>query len=333
MKVYKGTDKNMRCKGLQYEIGKAVTVDGDVKLFERGLRACEMPLDVLNYYPPATSRYFEAELDGVTDEKLNDTKRVGNRIELKAELSIESLVKAQIEYVKERATPKDTEHATGNCGAASATGYQGAASATGYQGAASATGDQGAASATGDQGAASATGDHGAASATGDHGAASATGYQGAASATGYQGAASATGYQGAASATGYQGAASATGYRGAASATGNQGAASATGDHGAASATGNQGAASATGYQGAASATGYQGAASATGKACVALSTGINGKVLGEVGNAIVCVERGNWNGETYPIKAILSSIVDGETIKAGVWYTVKDGKWVEAQ
>jgi hypothetical protein len=252
MKVYKGTDKNMRCKGLQYEIGKAVTVDGDVKLFERGLRACEMPLDVLNYYPPATSRYFEAELDGVTDEKLNDTKRVGNRIELKAELSIESLVKAQIEYVKERATPKDTEHATGNCGAASATGYQGAASATGYQGAASATG---------------------------------------------------------------------------------NQGAASATGDHGAASATGNQGAASATGYQGAASATGYQGAASATGKACVALSTGINGKVLGEVGNAIVCVERGNWNGETYPIKAILSSIVDGETIKAGVWYTVKDGKWVEAQ
>ena len=198
MKVYKGTDKNMRCKGLQYEIGKAVTVDGDVKLFERGLRACEMPLDVLNYYPPATSRYFEAELDGVTDEKLNDTKRVGNRIELKAELSIESLVKAQIEYVKERATPKDTEHATGNCGAASATGYQGAASATG---------------------------------------------------------------------------------------------------------------------------------------KACVALSTGINGKVLGEVGNAIVCVERGNWNGETYPIKAILSSIVDGETIKAGVWYTVKDGKWVEAQ
>ena len=53
MKVYKGTDKDMRCKGLQYEIGKAVTVDGDVKLCERGLHACEMPLDVLNYYPPA----------------------------------------------------------------------------------------------------------------------------------------------------------------------------------------------------------------------------------------------------------------------------------------
>ena len=64
-----------------------------------------------------------------------------------------------------------------------------------------------------------------------------------------------------------------------------------------------------------------------------MALSTGINGKVMGEIGNAIVCVERGDWNGETYPIEAILSAVVDGETIKAGVWYTVKDGKWVEAK
>ena len=216
MKVYTGTDKDMRCKGLQYEIGKPVTVDGDIKLRERGLHACEMPLDVLNYYPPAASRYFEAELEGVTAEKQDDTKRVGNRLELKAELSIANLVKAQIKYVKERATPEDTEHATGNRGAASATGDWGAASATGYLGAASATGDQG---------------------------------------------------------------------------------------------------------------------AASATGKSCVALSAGVNGKVMGAIGNAIVCVERGNWDGGTYPIKSILSAIVDGETIKAGVWYTVKDGKWVEVE
>ena len=306
MKVYMGTDKNMRCKGLQYEIGKAVTVDGDVKLCERGLHACEMPLDVLNYYPPATSRYFEAELDSVTDEKLDDTKRVGNRLELKAELSIASLLKAQIEYEKERSIPKDTYHATG---------YRGAASATGAQCAAFATGTGGAASATGDQGAASATGIHGAASVTGDQSAASATGFRGAASATGTRGVASATGTQGAASATGARGAASATGTRGAASATGLRGAASVTGD------------------QSAASATGLQGAASATGEACVAISAGVRGKVMGSLGNAIVCVERGNWDGSTYPIKAILSAVVDGEIIKAGVWYTVEDGKWVKVR
>ena len=275
MKVYKGTGKNMQCKGLQYELGKPVTVEGDIKLCERGLHACEMPLDVLSYYPPASSRYFAGELEGVSKEKQDDTKRVGNRLEL----SIAGLVKAQIEYVKERVTPENTEHATGNRGAASATGNQGAASATGDQGAASAAGDQGAASATGNQGAASATGNRGAASATGTQGAASATGYQGTASATG------------------------------------------------------NQGAASATGYQGAASATGDQGAASATGKSCVALSTGVNGKVMGAIGNAIVCVERGEFDGNTYPIKTILSAVVDGEIIKPDVWYTVENGKWVEAK
>jgi hypothetical protein len=49
----------------------------------------------------------------------------------------------------------------------------------------------------------------------------------------------------------------------------------------------------------------------------------------MGEIGNAVVCVER-KMNGE---IAAILSAIVDGETLKPGVWYTVKNGEWVEVQ
>ena len=88
-------------------------------------------------------------------------------------------------------------------------------------------------------------------------------------------------------------------------------------------------GAASATGVRGAASATGVSGAASATGEYCVAMTTGFWGRVMGDIGNAIVCVERRN-NGE---IAAILAGIVDGETLKPGVWYTVKNGQWVEVQ
>ena len=150
--------------------------------------------------------------------------------------------------------------------------------------------------------------------------------------ATGYQGAASATGNQGAASATGYQGAASATGHHGAASATGNQGAASATGNQGAASATGDHGAASATGYQGAASATGDHGAASATGRAGVALAAGAECKAKGALGCAICVVERGEWDGETYPIINIKAAIVDGTTIRADTYYTLHNGELVEA-
>lgn len=88
---------------------------------------------------------------------------------------------------------------------------------------------------------------------------------------------------------------------------------------------------ASATGNQGAASATGDQGAASATGKASVAIACGIEGKAMGALGCGICLVERGEWDGETYPIKHIKAAIVDGETIKPNVWYTLKNGEFVE--
>ena len=274
MKVYKATDKDMKCRGFQYTLGKTAEVDGDIELCERGLHACEMPLDVLGYYVPGDgSRYFEAELDEVSNKKSDDTKRVGKKLTLSAEIGIPGLVKAQVEYVKaqcdfdnaiKKADAEKKNHATGERGAAYATGERGAASATGWSGAASATGERGAAYATGE---------------------------------------------------------------RGAASATGEKGAASATDDSGAASATGDRGAASATGWRGAASATGWRGAAYATGKYCVAMTTGFLGRVMGDIGNAIVCVERRD-NGE---IAAILAGIVDGETLKPGVWYTVKNGKWTE--
>ena len=334
MKVYKGTDKDMKCRGFQYKLGEAAVFDGEPHLCRAGLHACEQPIDVLNHYAPNESRYFEADAEEVTDEReSDDSKIVAKKMTLKAEIGVPGLVKAQIEYIKNQIGFKDAIKRANAEKENHATGYQGAASATGDQGAASATGYQGAASATGYQGAASATGDRGAASATGYQGAASATGYQGAASATGYQGAASATGDLGAASATGDRGAASATGDQGAASATGYRGAASATGDLGAASATGDLGAASATGYQGAASATGYQGAASATGKAGVALAAGYECKAMGTLGCAICCVERGEWDGEAHPIIAVKAMIVDGEKIKADTWYQLKNGEFVEVE
>ena len=91
----------------------------------------------------------------------------------------------------------------------------------------------------------------------------------------------------------------------------------------------GTSGAASATGERGVAFATGESGAASAIGKGCVAMTTGFSGRVMGEIGNAIVCVER-KENGE---IAAILSAVVDGKTLKPGVWYTVKNGRWQEVE
>ena len=125
MKVFKGTDKDMKCRGYQYKLGKTETTD-HAELCEAGFHACERPLDVFGYYPPGVSRYFEADLEDVSDERGDDdTKVVGKKITLRAELSIAKLCKAQIEYVKEHTTTEytDPERATaGEYGAATARG-------------------------------------------------------------------------------------------------------------------------------------------------------------------------------------------------------------------
>ena len=216
VKSYKGFNKDMTCRGFQYEEGKEYEEES-VEVCDHGFHACEYPLDCLNYYSPNESVYHEVEQSGEIQKHNDDTKVASTKIKIGAEISIAGLVKAAIEYTVKRVN-KEAE-SDENHGASSATGYKGASSATGNYGASSATGDYGASSATGYKGASSATGYKGASSATGDYGASSATGDYGASSATGYKGASSATGDYGASSATGNCGASSATGYKGASSA------------------------------------------------------------------------------------------------------------------
>ena len=72
---------------------------------------------------------------------------------------------------------------------------------------------------------------------------------------------------------------------------------------------------------------------AKVTGKDSIAIACGYASKVKGALGCAIVVAERGNWNGETYPLLNICAAIVDGEIIKADTWYTAKNGELVECQ
>ena len=210
IKAYKGFDKDLKCRGFQYELGKEYE-EPKAEACHCGFHACEHPLDVFGYYAPNDSRYCEVEQSGEIDKSESD-KICSTKIKIGAELSLKDIVAAAIKFTFEKTTPENTEHATGDCGASSATGDYGASSATGCKGASSATGDCGASSATGCKGASSATGCKGASSATGNYGASSAPGNCGASSATGDCGASSATGNCGASSATGNYGASSATG-------------------------------------------------------------------------------------------------------------------------
>ena len=194
MKGYKGFDKDLKCRDLQYEAGKEAAVDGDIELCKRGIHFCENPHDVFSYYAPGkNNRFAVVEAEDVSDERNDDdSKRVCKRLTVKAEISVFEICKIAVSTFfenfgfKKKIASAGTNNA-GNCGAAQA-GDCGAAQA-GDCGAARA-GDCGAAQA-GYKGAARA-GDYGAAQA-GDCGAAQAGNY-GAAQA-GYKGAARAGNY------------------------------------------------------------------------------------------------------------------------------------------
>ena len=134
MKAYKGFNKDMTCRGFQYEEGKTYETD-EAELCESGFHACENPLDCFGYYAPGNSVYHEVEIEDNGERHSDDTKVVGKKITIGAELSVPMLCKLHFEYVTSRCKPANSRVAgnnesssAGNYGSASA-GESGSASA------------------------------------------------------------------------------------------------------------------------------------------------------------------------------------------------------------
>ena len=124
IKSYKGFDKDLKCRGFQYEIGKEYE-EPEADVCRAGFHACERPLDVFNHYCPVNSRFCEVEQSGELSRDTDDSKVASTKIKIGAEIGIPGLVKAQIEWVKAHTTTEhtDPERATaGDYGAATARG-------------------------------------------------------------------------------------------------------------------------------------------------------------------------------------------------------------------
>ena len=176
MKCYKGFDRDLKCRDFQYEIGKEYEEER-AEICDTGFHACENPLDVFGYYAPADSRYCEVELDA-NDQKSDDSKRVGKKISIKAEIGIAGIIKAGVEYIKDQVNWDDDKKSnTGNWSAATNTGDRSAATNTGDRSAATNTGYGSAATNTGNCSAATNTGNWSAATVKGKESVAMAIGY------------------------------------------------------------------------------------------------------------------------------------------------------------
>ena len=167
---YPGLVGSVNGNSRQYKVGEVAEEKGGNICSEGMLHFCHKhPLDVFNFYPPATDKGISeyAIVEAYAPIQETDEKAATTKLKVVAKLDLAGICQLAVDFVFSK-TKKIRKHlATGYKGAASATGYYGAASATGYNGAASATGSQGAASATGYKGAASATGKESFAFATG----------------------------------------------------------------------------------------------------------------------------------------------------------------------
>ena len=232
---YKGFDKDLKCRGFAYEIGKDYKQDGNIKCCNNGFHACEFPLDVFNYYAPGgNSRYCTVTQSGVTDKKEGDSKVASSKIHIETEIGLDGIIKAGVKFILDKVNWKNQKESN--------TGYRSAATNTGDYSAATNTGYRSAATNTGDRSAATNTGDYSAATNTGDYS------------------------------------------------------------------------------------------AAKVSGKESIAIVTGKDSKAAGALGDWIVLTERGEWNGDTCPIKEVKAFKVDGEKIKADTFYKLVDGEAVEA-
>ena len=102
---YKAFDKNMQCRGFQYEVGKEYEMDGEIKCCERGFHACKSPLEVLDHYDMLSSRFAEVEQSGKIEEEKKSTKVCSSRIKIKAELKLADIINIGVEWLKDITSP------------------------------------------------------------------------------------------------------------------------------------------------------------------------------------------------------------------------------------
>ena len=164
--AYKAMDKNMMCRGKQYEVGKTYHED-KADCCHAGMHACENPLDVLHYYPLKDSpRFFEVECGGNVDKSEEDSKLACTELTVKGEVNFAGLVKATVNAVFNRVKGKEpfssgyysTAGSSGNCSTAGSSGNYSTAGSSGNCSTAGSSGNYSTAGSSGNYSTAAATG-------------------------------------------------------------------------------------------------------------------------------------------------------------------------------
>ena len=335
---FKGFDKDLKCRGFQYEVGKTYEQEGEAVCCEKGFHFCENPLEVFYYYPPCTSRFCQVEGGGSVDKSEADSKVATSHIHISEEIGINGLIDAGLKYILDKVDCYGGKTInTGDYSVSTRTtrysvainkGDHSTATNTGFYSAAINKGDKSVATNCGYQSVAINKGGLSVATNTGNYSVSTNSGAQSVAANTGNHSASTNNGYHSAAINVGDCSVATNTSRYSVSANTGFYSVSINSGNDSLATNTGYKSSATNSGKQSAAISIGDKSLATVQGNESVAIVTGKDSMACGTLGSWIVLTERGDFDGEINPIKEVKAFKVDGVNIKENIPYKLVNGQ-----
>ena len=338
-KYYKGFNKDMTCRGFQFEESKTYE-EPEAKLCEKGFHACENPLDCWKYYDVMDSVFHEVELDGVSEERhSNDTKVCAKKITVGARLDMNGLVKASVDVVLESVKGCFDKKLfdkkivdSGNDAQIGSSGYGAQIGSSGYG---AQIGSSGNYAKIGSSGYGAQIGSSGDAAQIGSPGDGAQIGSSGDGAKIGSSGNGAKIGSSGNGAKIGSSGNDAKIGSSGNGAKIGSSGNDAQIGSSGYGAQIGSSGDAAQIGSSGNYAKIGSSGnyaRIDIAGERSIGACVGNSGKIKAKVGCWIVLSEWKMVKDKYTPV-CVKSVQVDGEKVKADTWYTLKDGELVEVQ
>ena len=310
IKSYKGFDKDMQCRGFQYEVGKEYNMDGEIKCCNRGFHACKSPLEVWDYYDMLNSRFAEVEQSGNIDEEEKSTKICSSRIKIKAELKLADIINIGVEWLKDITSPSKVKAdgalndngdrrkqigSSGDYAKIGSSGYSAKIGSSGYSAQIGSSGDYAQIGSSGDYAQIGSSGDSAQIGSSGDSAQIGSSGYSAKIGSSGYSAKIGSSGDYAQIGSSGYSAKIGSSG------------------DYAQIGSSGDYA------------------KIDSTGEDSVIMCAGRNSRAKAKVGSWITLAEW-KWSDEKNHVPVcVKTEYVDGENIKADTWYQLKNGNFVE--
>ena len=329
IKSYKGFDKDMQCRGFQYEVGKEYNMDGEIKCCNRGFHACKSPLEVWDYYDMLNSRFAEVEQSGKIDEEEKSTKVCSSRIKIKAELKLADIINIGVEWLRDITSPSKVK----TDGALNVNGdRKKQIGSSGYYAKIGSSGYSAKIGSSGDSAQIGSSGDSAQIGSSGDSAKIGSSGYSAKIGSSGDYAKIGSSGDSAKIGSSGYSAQIGSSGDSAKIGSSGDYAKIGSSGDYAKIGSSGDSAKIGSSGYSAQIGSSGDYAQIDSTGEDSVIMCAGDNSKAKAKVGSWITLAEW-EWSDEknrNVPI-CVKTEYVDGKSIKADTWYQLNNGKFVE--